>query len=73
MPLVFQELLHFQCRHAAAPSRGDRLTIAPVLDVAARIHSGNFGEDEVGGFQIAVLVGIELSFKDFCIGDMTNA
>src|SRR5579864_426150 len=71
--LILEKLLDFQRRHAAAASCGDRLPITPVLHIPAGIHAGDFGEDVVGGFKIAVLVGVELAFKNLGVGDVADA
>ena len=59
--------------HAAAARGGDRLPIAAILHIAARIDSRNSGEDVVRRLQIAVLIHIQLALEHFRVGNVSNA
>src|SRR5215472_8956222 len=67
-PMLFQELLNLESGHAAGAGGGDSLAVAAVLDVA-----GDAGENTVLGFQIAVLIGVELALEDLGVGDVSDA
>ena len=61
--LLFQELLHFDGRHATGPSRSNRLPVSPILHVAACEDTVHFRQDMAVGFKVAVGVHVELPGK----------
>src|SRR5215472_4982861 len=72
-PMLFQELFNLESGHAAGAGGGDSLAVAAVLNVAAGEDAGDAGENTVFGFQIAVLVGVELALEDLGVGDVSDA
>ena len=71
--MFFEVLLDFEGGHAAGARGGDGLAVAAVLDVAAGEDAGNPGEDVVVGFDVAVLIEIELAGEHAGIGDVADA
>src|SRR5450432_3729858 len=59
----FQKLLRFEGGHAAGTGSGDRLAIAPVLHVAARVDARHSGKNVLVGDQISVLIGFQLALE----------
>src|ERR1700689_3694501 len=72
-PVVFQEFLHLNGRHAPTPSGSNGLAVAAVLHVAASVNAVHACVHVVVGFEIAIRVGIELAGKYLRVGVMPDA
>jgi hypothetical protein len=60
-----EEVLGLEGRHAAGPGRGDRLTVALVLDVAGGEDPGNAGLGRPRpGEDVALVVELELAVQE---------
>src|SRR6516165_7219481 len=70
--VFFEELLHFESRHAPRPRSRDRLPVPALLDVAAGKHPGHPGEDVVVGLDVPVRVEIDLALEHARIRDMPD-
>ena len=71
--VFFEILFCFEGSHAAGSRSGYGLTVAAVLHVAAGEDAGDAGEDVVMGFDIAVLIEVELAGENSSVGDVADA
>src|SRR2546427_1155856 len=73
MALIFQEFLDFKRGHATGTGGSYSLPVSPVLHIAASINAGYLREHVTRGLQIAVLIGIQLAFEDFGVGNVSDS
>src|SRR5438105_12649170 len=73
MALIFQKLLDLKRSHATGTGGSYRLPVSPVLRIAAGINAGDFREHVTRRLQIAVLIGIQLAFEDFGVGNVSDS
>ena len=71
--MFFEILFDFEGGHAAGPGGGDGLAVAAILDVSAGENAGQAGEDVVMGFDVAVLVEVELAGEHGGVRNVANA
>ncbi len=73
MSVLFQVFLDLEGSHAARSCRSNRLTVAPVLHIAAGVNAGNLGKDVVVRLHVAVFIQIDLALEHLGIRNMTDA
>src|ERR1035441_500243 len=78
VPVLIEKLLRLQRRHAHRPRCRNRLPVAPVLYVSARIHARNHlpvvrRQHVAQCLDVAVLIQVHLSDQHLCIRHVPNA
>src|SRR5262249_16594817 len=73
LPLLFQEFFDFDGGHAPCSRSCNRLTVPPVLDIAARVHSMHPREHIVVSLEIALGIHVELTGEHLGVGLMSNS
>src|SRR5262245_1884718 len=61
--VLFQKRFGIECGHAPGASRGDRLAVSMILNVAGDKDSRNLGKSSMGGNQIAIFVHVQLALE----------